>query len=382
VAALAVALAAPAAAHDTWMVPDRFACAAGEAVTLALTSGMEFPRNDHAVGADRLEAVRVRSGGEMVKGAQLAAEADHLAVRVTLPRPGVAAIGVSSKPREITLTPEQVEEYFAEIQPGEDVRAAWAASGSTEWRESYRKHAVSHVRVGDPGLDASFAQPLGLGLEVVPQADPTSLHAGNHLPVQVLFGGAPLAGLALGLVGEGGAQAASAVTDGDGHAHLAVPSAGRWMVRGTHVRPPASAGGAWESDFATLTFQAQPPGTPTGAVAAFHEALRAGDRETALALLASDLVAFEAGGAEMSREEYAASHLGADMEFSAATERQIVEQHERGSGDVAWVLTRSETTGAFRDREIRAAGVETMVLARREGVWRIVHVHWSSHSLE
>jgi ketosteroid isomerase-like protein len=70
------------------------------------------------------------------------------------------------------------------------------------------------------------------------------------------------------------------------------------------------------------------------------------------------------------------------MELSAATERQIAEQREGGSGDEAWVLTRSDTTGTFRGRAIRASGVETMVLARRDGEWRIVHIHWSSHSRE
>jgi uncharacterized GH25 family protein len=256
--AVTLASATTASAHDTWMVPDRFACAAGEEVTLALTSGMEFPKNDHAVEADRVAVVRVRSGDEVAEGAELAAAGDHLAVRVALAQAGVAAVGVSSKEREITLTPAEVEEYFAEIQPSESVRSAWAASGASEWRESYRKHAVSHVRVGEGAGDASFNEPLGLALEIVPQADPTGLQAGSHLAVQVLLAGEPLAGLALDLVAEGGKAMASATTDGEGRAHVAVPSAGRWMIRGTYVRPPASAGGTWDSDFATLTFQALP----------------------------------------------------------------------------------------------------------------------------
>lgn len=251
-------VAASTRAHDTWMVPDRFACGVGEEVTLALTSGMEFPKNDHAVGADRVEAVWVRSGGEVAEGAELTAASDHLAVRTALPRPGVAAIGLSSQQREITLTPEQVEEYFAEIEASPAVRSAWAASGSAEWRESYRKHAVSHVRVGESGGDLSFREPLGLALEIVPLADPTALRAGDHLEVQVFFAGSALAEISLGLVAEGGKAVASATTDGEGRAHLAMPSAGRWMIRGTHIRPPGAADEPWASDFATLTLQAAP----------------------------------------------------------------------------------------------------------------------------
>src|SRR5690606_29848204 len=47
------------------------------------------------------------------------------------------------------------------------------------------------------------------------------------------------------------------------------------------------------------------------AVDAFHAALRAGDRDAALAVLAEDALIFEAGGAERSRAEYASHHLEA-----------------------------------------------------------------------
>ena len=50
----------------------------------------------------------------------------------------------------------------------------------------------------------------------------------------------------------------------------------------------------------------------------FHAALRAGDTDGALALLAEDVLILEQGGAERSRDEYAAHHLGADAAFAAA----------------------------------------------------------------
>ncbi len=120
--------------------------------------------------------------------------------------------------------------------------------------------------------------------------------------------------------------------------------------------------------------------TPARTVAAFHEALASGNRERALELLDPAVTIFESGGAELSRDEYASHHLGGDMEFSAATTQTIVEQNEGEAGDVGWVLTRSETRGTFRDREIDALGVETVLLRRDEHGWRIVHIHWSSRS--
>jgi len=130
-----------------------------------------------------------------------------------------------------------------------------------------------------------------------------------------------------------------------------------------------------------LSLHAAPAATPTEAVAAFHEALATGNADAALARMAPDVVIFESGGAELSRDEYASHHLGGDMTFAAAVSREVLEQHEQTLGpDTALVLTRTRTTGTFNDREIDAAGVETMLLRRVEGDWRIVHVHWSSRS--
>jgi ketosteroid isomerase-like protein len=122
------------------------------------------------------------------------------------------------------------------------------------------------------------------------------------------------------------------------------------------------------------------PDTPVQTVAAFHESLASGDQQAVLGLLDPEVIIFESGGAELSRDEYASHHLGADMEFSGATRRKIVEQTNGEAGDTGWVLTRSETRGTFREKEIDILGAETVLLRRGENGWRIVHIHWSSRS--
>jgi ketosteroid isomerase-like protein len=89
-------------------------------------------------------------------------------------------------------------------------------------------------------------------------------------------------------------------------------------------------------------------------------------------------VIFEAGEAEMSRDEYAKDHLGADMEFSKATARKVVDRRSGVAGEAAWVLTRTTTTGTFRGKEIKSRGNETIVLKKTASGWLIVHIHWSS----
>lgn len=117
---------------------------------------------------------------------------------------------------------------------------------------------------------------------------------------------------------------------------------------------------------------------PVETVRQFHEALANGDSITALRLLTEDVVIYESGGVEASREEYRSHHLPADMEFASSTVRESTLDRSGRSGDVAWVLSRSRTTGTFRESEIDSNGTETMLLVHTEDGWRIQHIHWSS----
>ncbi len=119
---------------------------------------------------------------------------------------------------------------------------------------------------------------------------------------------------------------------------------------------------------------------PEAVVSAFHRALTSGEKQSVLDLLDPKVVIFESGGAELSRDEYASHHLGSDMVFAAAIEAKVLDQRSGGTEETAWVLTRTETTGTFRDKEIDSLGVETMVLQRSGDKWKIVHIHWSSRS--
>lgn len=113
------------------------------------------------------------------------------------------------------------------------------------------------------------------------------------------------------------------------------------------------------------------------AVHAFHDALAAGDSAAALARLHPDVRVFEGGHAE-TLAEYRSGHLGADMAFSGAVDREVLE--ESVSGDAGWALYLSEyrMAGTFRDEEVEARGTETMLLVRGGDGWRIRHIHWSS----
>ena len=113
-------------------------------------------------------------------------------------------------------------------------------------------------------------------------------------------------------------------------------------------------------------------------VDSFHAALRQGDTAAAARLVADDALIFEEGGAERSKAEYEAHHLGADAAFSKAVPAVKTRRAGKASGDTAWVATESRVTGTFNGRAVDRTMVETMVLRRTDDGWRIVHIHWSS----
>ena len=108
---------------------------------------------------------------------------------------GVAAFAVELAPKTLTLTKDKVTEYLDEIGASPALRATWSQMPAPKrWRESYSKHAATFVRVGNPRDDSTWVRPMGLGLEIVPERDPTMLVSGDTLSVRVVRGGRPLVG--------------------------------------------------------------------------------------------------------------------------------------------------------------------------------------------
>jgi hypothetical protein len=167
------------------------------------------------------------------------------------------------KPRLLELEPGKIEPYLREIHASESLRAAWAALPEPKrWRETYVKHAKTFVRIGEPAAgDRSWAQPLGLGLEVVPERDPTALGVGDTFAVRVLHAGEPLAGFVVGFVSAGETREHVVVTDGEGRAAAPLDVPGLWLVHGTFLRRATAAEREWDSDFTTLVVDVKDRGS-------------------------------------------------------------------------------------------------------------------------
>ena len=126
--------------------------------------------------------------------------------------------------------------------------------------------------------------------------------------------------------------------------------------------------------------QAQGERIPADAVDAFHRALKNKDTGAALSLLDRDLVVFEFGVVDPTAEGYAFQHLPFDIDVAAVSNWSILNRRVGGEGDVRWVLTTYHVTGKQPDGiPIDHTTLETMILRRTSGLFRIVHMHWSTN---
>ena len=113
-------------------------------------------------------------------------------------------------------------------------------------------------------------------------------------------------------------------------------------------------------------------------IAKFHHALKFADTSTARALLAENVVVFEGGGVEKSADEYAQHHMLADMKFLANINTEVIDQTIEVIGDFAYAMSKRKSSGQYQGKNINSVGLETMMLHKQAGQWKIIHIHWSN----
>ena len=132
--------------------------------------------------------------------------------------------------------------------------------------------------------------------------------------------------------------------------------------------------------FLLSTASAQVGRVPAETVDAFHAALKEKDTAAALSLLDRGLVVYEFGLVDATVEAYGLRHLPFDMDVAVATQWKLETRHLGGSGDERWVLSTYRVTGKQSDgTPIDQTTLETAILRRSGGVFRIVHLHWSTN---
>lgn len=244
-------------AHDTWITPSAYSATVDQPVMFEITSGMNFPALDTGPKPNRIAKSGFRLGAESGELKEFTAGENALTTTKPFARDGVATLWVQLLPRDIELTDDDVAHYLDEANAPDAVRAAWERQkGKTKWNEEYVKCAKTGVAVGNAAVDNSWAEPVGLLLEIVPVTNPTTLKAGDKATFKLLRQGKPLAKAALALIRGGSEERVFEMTDADGAVDFAVAKAGKHMVATTILTPPQD-GESWKSHFSTFTFEAR-----------------------------------------------------------------------------------------------------------------------------
>ena len=252
-------MALAVSAHDTWLVPRVPNVSPGADTWLDLTSGMSFPQLDTSINPDRVDVARCRLSDKVEELSERKNLAKALSLAVKFKDSGIATCWAELKPRQLELTPSQVEEYFKEIDATPAVRKAWGVmKGPKHWREVYVKHAKTFIAAGSK-KDNSWSEPVGMSLEIVPESDPTSLRASDDLVVRVVKDGRPFKDFRVGIVFEGNKDISFQATDDNGRVTFRLKRAGKYLLRATDLRQSTKPDLEWESDFTTLTIQTLPP---------------------------------------------------------------------------------------------------------------------------
>jgi uncharacterized GH25 family protein len=245
----------PAAAHDFWIEPSSFHPAAGSEIAVSLRVGEHFrgepvPRADPRI----VKFVASSAAGEAPIGGFPGTDPAGL---VRISAPGLSLIGYRSQRTSITLEAEKFEKYLADegLDQVLETRKNRGERGKPGV-EVYSRCAKALVAVNGMG-ESGFDRVLGFTVEIVAEANPLKIHAGDAMRVRILHEGKPLAGaLVKAIALEDPDNTLSARSGKDGRVSLRLPRKGVWLIKTVHMLPaPSETGADWESLWASLTFE-------------------------------------------------------------------------------------------------------------------------------
>ena len=237
--------ATAASAHDFFLLPTQFTTAGTGTVHIQATVGSSFPKPETAVPADRAERVAAYGAGKPQVSVG-AATKEALGLQVSGARPGLLAVGVTSKPRDVDYAEDRIPLILGEYRVSPPASAAVEALPRPRtWKVVSRRFAKTFVCVRTCSNRAAAAQSFGGPLEFVGRRGSASHYI-------LLGNGKPLINYPVDLVGADGKRAHLS-TDARGEIHLPASARGTMMLFAAKLEPPAGAG-RFTLDLTSLTF--------------------------------------------------------------------------------------------------------------------------------
>ncbi len=240
-------LVAPAVAHQTFLVPEKYNSAVGEQVNLVLTSALAYPNRKGGPSLDRIPFIHVILNGQKIKNLTFTENETYLNASFTADTAGFTMAAMSSKRRFGEIEPEKAEYYLDSLGVNDKVKAAFfAQEGTPVLNRSYNKHTKTFfcVETCDVGKQTAY-QPVGQDLEFV-----ASNEAANRFIL--LLNGKPLIDHTVTVVSPC-SDNLELSTNQNGVIDFDTSEMNSIMMTAVWVTLPEQASGVYQSDYATLT---------------------------------------------------------------------------------------------------------------------------------
>ena len=262
---LAVATAAaPASAHEMFLKPENSMQAPDSPQVLRLINGT-FDKSENAITRDRMADVSIVANGKVTKPRPSDWRDDENSsyLNYNSGEAGTHVIGVSTKPRIITMSADDFIAYLKHDGVLDTLATFQANNTLAEVRERYSKHIRTIVQVGDERTD-SYAAKLGYAVEIILDKNPYKLRFGDDIGFQVLHNGEPVRGQLVrasyeGFHGHddsgGHINSYEMRTDEDGRARFLLNNKALWYISLIHMEKIDDPDADYESNWATITFK-------------------------------------------------------------------------------------------------------------------------------
>jgi len=247
-------------AHDLFLKLDSYFLKPNSKTYVRLLNGT-FRKSDGTVSRDRFRDINVLAPNVNESIRELLSWRDEgktTIMELQTRGPGTYVVGVSTKPREISLKAAEFNDYLShDGLPDTLADRKKNAELNKDVRERYSKHARAVFQVGDV-LSEDYKQPLNYPVEIIPQQNPYSLKVGDELVVLCTKDSHPIAKqfvMAGWQSRDGKVHGQDVRTDADGLARLKLVGAGKWYIKMIHMTPLSEPDLNYESKWASLTFE-------------------------------------------------------------------------------------------------------------------------------
>jgi uncharacterized GH25 family protein len=253
-----------ASAHEMFLLSDKVLQQPNADQVIRLINGT-FDKSENSIARDRMAKVSILANGRTTAPATSSwyDDATSSYLRYRTGEPGTYVIGVSTKPKMITLPRADFIAYLKHDGVLDTLGPFEKTSKLTQVRERYSKHVRALVQVGERRSD-DFGKALGFPVEILFDQNPYSLKFGQEVSFRVLYKGRPVANQLArasyeGFHGHdasgGHLNAYEMRTDKDGRARFLLSKKALWYVSLINMQQLSGDPEAdYESNWATVTF--------------------------------------------------------------------------------------------------------------------------------